>query len=484
MVAQSVDSARSKRAVGNAAILTLGAGVETALQFFFLLLAGRELGPEQFGFYGYLLALVTIVSAVVHYGLPVISVREIAQRPADSPALFSATFRIRAVLAVVSFACAVLAAWLLPQSVEQRWAIWLIFAYLLFLPFDLSFLFDAHQASRWDVPGRIGGRVVSVGLLFLLWKIRGRVTVVDVALCSSLLMLVNAGIAWLVARARRLSLPWLSPTREVAGLVRSGTPIMLANVLTFGFSQMQTILVKWFSTALETGYYALASRLLMPLLIFKGVLYRVFFPLISEVAADREALTARLEKLFPLLALIFMPAVGLGIPAAQMILVPLFGAEYGGAVLPFQIAISHMLLTGMGSLFGNTLVATGDERTPTVGLALGCAVSLAAGFALIAPLGATGAALASCGGEFVSMGYCIPKFLRVARPRIAARMIRIGAFSIAGCAMFYAITGWTSLSSGAALVAATLVIAGGLWTSGEISRERLQILPGLFRRVK
>jgi len=477
-----VESEKSKRAVGNAAILTLGAGVETALQFFFLLLAGRELGPEQFGFYGYLLALVTIVSAVVHYGLPVISVREIAQRPADQSAIFSGTFRIRAALAAAFFSLAVLAAWLLPQSADQRLAVWLIFAYLLFVPFDLSFLFDAHQASRWDVPGRVAGRIVAVGLLFLLWKTRGSVTVVDVALCSSLLMLVNVAIARLLAGARGLALPWLAPTREVSRLLRSGTPIMLANVLALGFSQMQTVLVKWLSTALETGYYALASRLLMPILIFKGVLYRVFLPLISEAAADRDALSVRLEKLFPALALIFMPAVGLGIPAAQVILVPLFGAEYAGAVLPFQIAISHMLLTGMGSLFGSSLVATGDERTPTVGLAIGCAASLAVGGALIGSFGAVGAALASCVGEFVSMGYAIPKFLRVVRPKIAARLVRIGLSSISGCAAFYVLTGFALLPAGYALLAAAVIIAVGLGMAGEISRERLRVLTGLLGR--
>lgn len=477
-------NSQSKRAVGNAAILTVGAAVETVLQFFFLLLAGRELGPEEFGFYGYLLALVTIASSVVHYGLPLISVREIAQRPADQPAIFSATFRIRSALAAAFFILAVVMAWLLPQSADHRWAAWLIFAYLLLLPFDLSFLFDAYQMSRWDVPGRVGGRIVSVGLLLLFWKIRGTLTVTDVAICASLLMLVNVAAAWMIARALRLRLALTAPTREIPGLMRSGTPIMLSNVLTFGFSQMQTILVKWFSTALETGFYALASRLLLPILIFKGVLFRVFFPLLSETAHDRAALTTRLEKLFPALALIFMPAVGLGIPAAQVMIVPLFGAEYAGAVLPFQITISHMLLTGMGSLFGNTLVATGDERTPTVGLAIGCAVSLGTGYALIMPLGAVGAAVAACVGEIVSMMYAIPKFLRVARPRVTARLIRIGAVSTLGCAAFYALIGWTSLSSGAALLASALVIALGLWMAGEISRERLQVLTGFFRRER
>ncbi|MFZ5432555.1 MAG: flippase, partial [Calditrichota bacterium] len=404
---------QSRKAVGNATILTSGAAIETVLQFVFLLIAGRQLGPEEFGFYGYLISLVTIAAAVVHFGLPVIAVREIAQRPHDEPQIFGATFWIRSVFSIAFFLAAVLIAAISPLSGMHRLAVWLVFFYLLCLPFDLSFLFDARQMSRWDVPGRVIGRTVVVILLIVLWQVNGTVTVADVALCSSLLMLINVIIAWLVARKLHLPLPYGKPTGEVRRLLKESAPITWSNVVTLAYSQSLTIFVKWLSTALQTGFYALASRLLLPVLIFKGVIYRVLLPLISEVGKDRAALTTRLEKIFPALALVFMPTVAIVIPASQIVIVPLFGADYAGAVLPFQISISYLFFSGIGSAFGGALLASGDARTPTVGLTIGCAVSIGLSMILIPAYGAVGAACTAWIGEFVAIAYCIPFFLRI-----------------------------------------------------------------------
>ncbi|MBU0509282.1 oligosaccharide flippase family protein [bacterium] len=477
-----MDSTLSKKTVGNATILTLGAAAEMVLQVFFLLIAGRELGPEEFGFYGYVLSLVMIASAIAHFGLPVMAVREITQRPFEEKEIFAATFRIRSILAVAFFVGAVLIGGFTSRDVAHRWTMWLMFAYLLCLPFDLAFLFDARKMSRWDVPGRIVGRLVSVAVLVLLWWQRGRLSVVDVALCSSLLMVVNVVIAWGIAFRLDFGLRPLAVTREAWKLTRLSVPIVWSNVLTLAYSQGQTVLVKWLSTALQTGFYALAIRLFTPILIFKGVLYRVLLPLVSEVGRDREALTTRLEHIFPALSLIFMPAVGLGIPAAQVLIVPLFGVEYAGAVLPFQIILGHMLLTGMGSTFGGALLASGDARTPTVGLTVGCVFSLLVSALLIPRFGAVGAAVAACVGEVVSVVYAIPKFLRISRPRVAGRLSRIAASSIAGCIAFFGITAVSWMPEAAALGLSSLVILAGLGLSGEIRRDRVRTMIALFKK--
>ena len=78
---------------GSAAILTAGMGIETLLQLIFVLVISRGLGPEVFGYLGYLVALMSIASTIVHFGLPVVIVREIAQRPKDLPSIFAARLK-------------------------------------------------------------------------------------------------------------------------------------------------------------------------------------------------------------------------------------------------------------------------------------------------------------------------------------------------------------------------------------------------------
>jgi len=469
-----VSNTLSQRTLGNATALAIGAAAETVLQLAFLILAGRQLGPEEFGFYGYVLAILTFVSTAAHYGLTVISVRELSQRPADEVSIFAATFRIRAGLSLAFFIAAIIVAAFTPLTDVHRSAVWIMFAYLLFQPFDLSLLFDAHKLSRWDVPGKIAGRLVSVGLLFTLWQIKGGITVADVAICSSLLMLVNVLIGWIAARGQGLSLKLFAPTRDTRRLLRESAPVVWSNLLVLAYSQIQTVFVKWFSTDLETGFSALASRLIMPILIFKGILYRVFLPLISESAADREVFTERLEKIFPALSLIFMPMAALGIPAVQVLLVPLFGAEYAGAVLPLQIILSHLIFTGMGSLFGTALLAAGDTRTPMIGLTVGCVISLGCSILLIPHYGAVGAAWGTWLGEVISCGYALVKFVTVFRPRIYGRMLRIAAASLASTAAFYMLNIFFSLPGGYGLIISAVVLIAALRVIGEISPDRLR----------
>ena len=472
----------SQRTIGNAGVLLTGAAVETVLQVAFLVLAGRQLGPSEFGFYGYLLAWVTFASAVAQWGLPVIAVREIAQRPADETSIFAAVFHIRALWSVLLFLVAVAAASVVPVSADHRAAIWLTFAYLLGVPFDLSLLFDAHQRSRWDVPGRMAGRIVSVGLLGLLWRMRGALTVADVALCSTLFLLVNGAVGWMVARRLGHDLRPFAPTPDTGRLLRLSLPVVWSSLMSLAYSQSQTILVKWLSTALETGFNALACRLLMPVLIFRGIIHRVLLPLVSEVGQDRAALTARLERVFPALALLFMPLTALTVPVVQLLLVPLFGTDYAGAVRPLQITVAHFFFSGTGALIGTSLLVNGDARTPALGLTVGCAGSLLLSVLLIPSWGAVGAACATLFGELIAVFYPLPRFLKILRPKVVPRVLRIAAVSLLGLALFYLSLRTLAMPELAALAIELIVILIGLRLAGEISPERLQTALALFRR--
>jgi O-antigen/teichoic acid export membrane protein len=463
-------------------VLLAGAAVETVLQVAFLVLAGRQLGPSEFGFYGYLLAWVTFAAAIAHWGLPVIAVREMAQRPADETSIFAAVFRIRVAWSLLLLVIAGVVASAVPLSADHRAAVCLTFAYLIGVPFDLSLLFDARQRSRWDVPGRIAGRIVSVGLLAVLWRVRGVLTVADVALCSTLFLLVNGAVGWMVARRLGHRLRPFAPTLDTSRLLRVSLPVVWSTLMTLAYSQSQTIFVRWLSTAVETGFNALACRLLMPLLIFRGIVHRVLLPLISEVGHDRAALTARLERVFPALALLFMPLTVLTVPVVQVLLVPLFGVEYAGAVLPLQITVAHFFFSGAGALIGMSLLVQGDARTPAVGLTVGCACSLLLSVLLIPAWGAIGAAWGTLVGELVAVFYPLPRFLKTLRPRVLPRVFRIAAVSLAGLALFYVSSRTLAIPGIAALTIELVVILFGLRLTGEISPERLQTVRALFRR--
>jgi O-antigen/teichoic acid export membrane protein len=472
----------SRRTVGNIAGLAAGAAAETLLSFVFVLVISRTLGPEEFGFYGYIVSLSALAVTIASFGLPVLAVREMAQRPHDETAIFSASVRIRAVWAILFFVGAIIVSIFSDMSAVHRAAVWLLFAYLLFVPLDLSLLFDARKLSRWDAPGRVAGRVVSLVLLLVLWQLRGDLTVADAALCTTVVIAANVAVAWQINRRRGQSLRLFAPTTEVRSLWSAALPIAWANVATVIYQQSLTVIVKWLSTALETGYFALANRLFVPFLMLRGTLYRVLLPLVSEVAHDRARMTERLEKALPALALLFIPLTALAIPAADVLLVPVFGANYAQAVVPFQIGIAVLALSGMGSLFGTSVLAAGDAMTPTVGLTIGCAVSLGVSTLLVPHSGAVGAAIAGTVGETVSVLYPLPKFLKEWQPRVISKLVRISLPSLLCPLTFYLLRAITSVSLVVALLAAVILMLAALWVAQAFSLSEIQSLYALLKK--
>ncbi len=493
-------------------MLVVGAGGEALLQFLFVLVASRELGPEDFGYYSYLVAIFTFVQVVVHFGLPVVVVRELASKAGATAGevehsalvVLRSMFRIRGWLAVISFALTIIIAFVDEPTPVRQWSIILMFLMLLFIPLDLQPLFDARKMSRWDVPGKITGRVVALLVLLMLWLWDSHLSLVEAALCSSVNLGITTGVGWWIARRKGLlpreaqrskiqvqdSDPDIhkglslqnSIRNETRRLVKLAAPIMWANFANTLYVFSQIVLVKWFSTELETGYFALASRLVLSLVLLKGILYRLLLPLLSEMSTDLDRFSGRLERLIPLLALVFAPLAALGIPLCEILIVPLFGPEYLPAERVAQISLSHFFVSGFGSIFGTALFAMGYQKNYTWSITAACAVSLIFGALLIPTMGAEGAAWAMVAAELTALIITVPPALRLFKLEVGSRLSRILLASVGGLAGYYGLVYGLGLHPGAGIGALCVLCGAGLWVGGEVSPERITGIIKLIRR--
>jgi O-antigen/teichoic acid export membrane protein len=402
--------------------------------------------------------------------------------------VFKAMFRIRSLFAVLFVGATIALTLLDSASADRRLAVWLMFLMLLSLPFELQALFDSRKLSRWDVPGKLAGRLGALLIILVCWLVDGTLTLTEVALCSSINLLVNSIISWRIAQKIGLIRQFSGgPAAQHPGfgalvraetkrLLKLGAPIMWANLMVSVYLFSQTILVKWFSTDLETGFYALASRIILPLALVKGILYRLILPLLSEAGNDPTAFNTRLEKL------IFMPVTALAFIACEVFLIPIFGAEYAHSVLPAQISLSHLFLTGMGSIFGTALFALGYQKTYTWSLTVGCVICLSLGAFLIPRYGANGAAWATVAAECTAVLVTIPPLLKHARPKILQKITRIGLAALTCIPVYYALVRGFDFAPLVGFAAGIIVVAGGLWASGEISPQKLTMVVDMLKK--
>ena len=478
-----------RKTLGNAGALVAGSGFEAVLQFAFLLMVSRQLGPEDYGFYEYLVGIVTLLVAVVQWGLHAVVVRELAQTPERLSVVFAGMFRIRAVLAAVAFVGGVIAAFVGSTSPDRAMATVLLFLYLVFLPFENAAVFDAHKLSRWDVPGRVIGRLLSVMLLFLLWRADGTLTVVDAALCASLNLAINVVVSWQIAR--RVGIPlqfsWLrdatgAVAAETRRLVKRAAPIAWTNLMATVYTFAQPVLVKWYSTDLQTGWFGLANRLLFPMTLLKGLLYRLMLPILSEVSTEPERFEWRFGRILTALSLFFMPVVALAIPAIELLVVPVFGSEYSGSVRPLQILFGHLFITGAGSVFGTALFSLGFQKAYAWSITVAFVVNLVVAAILIPRMGALGAAWAVVAAELTAVAITIPAFRKVAKITVWGRVGRIALICLAALAVYFVLTRGLGVNAFAAFGLEVIALTALLWLGGELSRERLQGIVDLVRK--
>jgi O-antigen/teichoic acid export membrane protein len=352
---------------------------------------------------------------------------------------------------------------------------------LLLMPFDLAPFFDAYQQSRWDAIFRVAARAVSVGILGLFIWTQKTLTLPVVAFTSLVFLAINASLAWPGARWLGLTLQPRLVVSEMRSMFTLALPIFWAQAMSQIYIHTNLVLLGFFSTDRETGYYAVADRILMAILTLKGIIYRLLIPLLSEVAHDHDRLIKRLELVIPLLAQVTVPIAVISILVADPVLPMVFGKAYSPAVWPFRILAAYIVFTGFGSIFGTALFATGHQRQYSLSITVGSVANLLLCFVLIPLLGAIGAAVSSAAAEIVVLVVSFLYFRRGFRPVVFRSIVHA---LIAGAAMA-AVYCVTPLNGDYAFAGKSLVGGGVfivvLWIFGELNSAKMGMLRQLFR---
>ena len=473
-----------QRAARNFLGLLAGTVGEGALQFLFVVLASRYLGPENFGFLGFSSALIGYLLVVAGFGLPQIVVREIAKMPHDTGRIFGSAMGLRLLLGLIL--CAAVSGVLpfVELPADRRTTLFVLSLALLVMPFDLAPFFDAHQQSRWDAIFRLAARSISIGFLGVFIWTQKTLTLPVVALTTIIFLMVNAGLAWSSTKWLKLVLRPRLAASEMRQMFKLALPIFWAQAMSEIYIHTNLILLGFFSTDRETGFYAVADRILLAILTLKGILYRLLIPLLSEVAHDHDRLIKRLEIVIPLFAQITVPIAVAAILVANPVLEMVFGAAYSPAIWPFRILTGYIIFTGVGSIFGTTLFATGRQRQYSLSITVGSLANLVLCFVLIPLLGAVGAAVSSATAEMVVLTVSFLYFRRDFRPTFFPSLVRTMVAGVAMATAYLAMPFEGSYAFAGKLLVAGVAYGCVLRALGELTPAKIETLRRLFRLPK
>jgi O-antigen/teichoic acid export membrane protein len=260
-------------------------------------------------------------------------------------------------------------------------------------------------------------RLISVGLrvvIFVALLLLGKLTVL-----AALLVLTLAPIAAGAAFWRLLRRPPSDPAeRPLSGstvrlLVSYGNRLWLGTIVSMLLSRMDQILMAPLSSVADVGLYSVANTISdLPLLVTLAIAGALFGVNSKERDSGKLVLTARLTLLVNGVGCVFL---ALTLP---WWVVPLFGAEFGGAVVPTQMLLISAVICTPGLMANMSISAWGRPGLRSAGLAITLVVNLSVFVLLVPRMGVIGACWTSILTNAVMASYMIVTASRLMQVRV------------------------------------------------------------------
>jgi O-antigen/teichoic acid export membrane protein len=442
----------------------------------------RHLGFVEYGRYITVVSLVTIVQGVTDVGLGQIGVREFATREGDARArLMGNLLGVRFALTSVGVVLATAFVAVAGYGHELVFGALAAGVGMVLTVVQGTFVVPLSAQLRlgWVTAMELLRQVLSVGAIVAL-------VVIGAKLLPFLAVPVPVGVLVLLATAMlvRGAMPSrpLFEWHEWRLLIRAVLPFAAAVAIGTVYLRITVVLVSLLARPVETGYYATSFRVLEVLVSVPALTVGAVLPVLARAARDdRKRLAYVLERLSEVTLIL---GVWLGIAlvlGAGFALRVLAGSKGGPATAVLQIQGPAIAATFISVGWQYGLLSLHRHRELLLIAAGALILSLTLTLVLVGPLQAKGAAIAFTSAEVAAALSAFVLLRRGDVMRVSARVpVRVLLAGTVAVATVL-IPGLTSL--GRALIASAIYF-GMLWALRAIPAELFDAVPALPRRAR
>ena len=371
-----------------------------------IIYAARVLGAAGYGVFSYALGLAGFFTIFADIGISVLLTKQAAQEPKKASSYFATSFWIKNVLLAGTVLLIIFAAPYF-SKIEQAKVLLPFVALLVVFDNlrDFSFAFlRAKEKMEYEALTTIFMNIVITALGFIALyfsKTAGAITFAYVG---------SAGIGFLISA--------LVLKKEFWGVIKNfnnnlikpilnlAWPIALSGLLGAFMINIDIIMLGWFKTETDVGLYSAGQRIVQLLYVLPGIIASAVFSPISRAVKNGAEIVVRsiVEKSASLISLISLPLVTGGIILGGPIMKLLYGNEYIGGTLAFQILTLTILIVFYGGLFSNLILAHNQQRKTAVFAGIASIVNITFNAALIPFWGIAGAALSTLVVQIIYFG--------------------------------------------------------------------------------
>jgi O-antigen/teichoic acid export membrane protein len=358
----------------------------------------RYLGPEQYGLLSYVVAFVTLFSAIATLGLDGIVVRNIVRDPSSKEETLGTAFVLKLMGGITALLLSTGSILILRHGESLvYWLVGITAAGMIFQALDpIDFWFQSQIQSKYVVYARTTAfSIISV------------IKIVLIITAAPLIAFAWAGMAEIAIGSIGLIIVYQSKGHNIKAwranlicgkyLLKDSWPLILSGIMITIYMRIDQVMIGSMVGNTEVGIYSAAVRLAEAWYFIPIAVVGSVFPSIVEAKAiSDELFYGRLQKLYNLMALM---AYIVAIPVTFMgewLVTILFGPAYARAGPMLAVLIWAGMFTNLGVARSSFLTTMNWTRIHFMTVSLGCIINVALNFLLIPIYGGMGAVVASC----------------------------------------------------------------------------------------
>nr|WP_288455037.1 flippase [uncultured Pseudomonas sp.] len=353
----------------------------------------RYLGPEEFGYLNYALALLGLLSIVVHLGLTGLVVKELRSNPDNEDQILSTVFMIKVGCSVIAFAI-MMSTYLFGN--DQNFLVLLFTALALFFtPFEMLIdWFQARVQAKYAAVAGFVGQLGGNGLKMIL-AVAGA-GLVYIALAHVVVVVITSAIlvcyAVMLKRDFRFDFSWsLGKT-----LLKKSFLIFMGSLSAVIYLKVDQIMLQYMLGEYAVGVYSAASRLSEAWYLIPTILMASVFPKMIDLHKTDTAGYNRFMQVS--LDVLFFMAFALAVVVfflSDWIVNLLYGQQYADAGPVLAVHIFAATFVFMRALFSKWIIIEEAFIFSLVTQGLGALSNIVLNYFLIRSHGVVGSAWAT-----------------------------------------------------------------------------------------
>lgn len=230
-----------------------------------------------------------------------------------------------------------------------------------------------------------------------------------------------AVVIWLCVRGIGFGRPSAPLLRES---IAFGVRAWVGSLTQFLNFRLDQVIMGFIATEAALGFYAVAVNVSEVLLLLPGALATAIIPVVARTEPELRA--DRVLRAFRSLVIVTLPSIAIAGLLGPILVPAVFGSAYEDSVVPFLWLLPGAVGLAALLLFSSALTASSAPGLGSLGPSVSLAAGVALDFALIPPLGATGAAVAASGAYLAGGAVSVLAFRRVAPFALTGMVPRAG----------------------------------------------------------